>query len=112
LYIKYSQEVLPRDIYEVIPKLKEIIEQVKVRHLVSDVRNTRVTATKSTKAEREAFKKFAEMLIYEKNAVIGAEPKVRMLIKIALALLGKSRSTSFFETKDEALAWLKEGGKQ
>ena len=43
----------------------------------------------------------------EKVAMIVTNPGVRMIGKIVIATMGKSKNTRFFKTEEEALAWLK-----
>jgi len=48
---------------------------------------------------------------FDKMALLGATPVTRMMAKVILTVLGKSASTYFCKTEDEALAWLKGGAK-
>jgi hypothetical protein len=47
-------------------------------------------------------------LQWEKIAICGAKPGLRMVSKIVLTAVGKGSFTKFFSTEEEALAWLKE----
>ncbi|MBD3284763.1 hypothetical protein GF359_00340 [candidate division WOR-3 bacterium] len=60
-----------------------------------------------TKDSRKAFKETAGELDFEKIAIFGASPVMRMAAKIILAITGQSKKTRFFNTEDEAVAWLK-----
>lgn len=59
------------------------------------------------KETRRISKEKGSNLKWEKIAVYGAKPVLRMLAKIILKAIGKAKDTQFFETEEEAFAWLK-----
>lgn len=60
-----------------------------------------------TKELRDTYKKIASLMESDRSAIFGASPSVRMIAKIALTVTGKSKTTRFFITMEEALDWLK-----
>jgi len=70
--------------------------------------NILVDNSKSGKPSKEARKIFTELIGHEqcgKIAVFGLNPVARV---IASFVLGSSKNTHIFKTKDEAFSWLKE----
>jgi len=59
-----------------------------------------------TKDSRKAFKETAGELDFDKIAMFGASPVMRMAAKVILAITGQSKKTKFFKAEDEARAWL------
>jgi len=92
--------------------LKEAFELrdafLKLLHVVGGRVNVIVDNSRGEKPTQEARKVFAEMMEHErcgKIAVFGLNPVARV---IASFVLGNSKNTHIFKTKEEALAWLKE----
>ncbi|MBN2379299.1 STAS/SEC14 domain-containing protein [candidate division WOR-3 bacterium] len=59
------------------------------------------------KEVRNSYKVLMEQMNVEKSAIVGASPVIRMIAKIAISVSGKSDVNKFFETREEAMAWLK-----
>ncbi|MBN2379901.1 STAS/SEC14 domain-containing protein [candidate division WOR-3 bacterium] len=49
------------------------------------------------------------MSLWEKIAVVGAKPAVRMFGRVIMSAIGKGKDSKFCETEEEALVWLKKG---
>lgn len=60
-----------------------------------------------TRDSRQAFRETAGELDFDKIAMFGASPAMRMAAKIILAITGQSKRTQFFNSEKEALEWLK-----
>lgn len=48
-----------------------------------------------------------KLLQWEKMAIWGAKPGLRMISKIVLTAAGRNNSTKLFKNEEEAFAWLK-----
>lgn len=47
-----------------------------------------------------------KLIKWQKIALYGAKPGLRMLAKIVVKAMGRGKDTGFFATEEEALAWL------
>lgn len=106
LYLKTFHTMTEKDVREIMAFRETKLKDIEFEYVLADL--SEAAAELPTKEDRKVFKKYLATLTYKKIAVLGANPAVRMLAKIALALISKSRVTRFFKTEAEALAWLKE----
>lgn len=56
---------------------------------------------------RRAIRERATNVTWERIAILGAKASLRMVVKIVLTAAGKGKQTEFFDTEEEAIAWLK-----
>ena len=56
---------------------------------------------------RHIIQKGALNFEFQKVALVGVSPVTRMIAKVILVILGNVKGSSFFETEEEAIAWLK-----
>jgi hypothetical protein len=94
------------DVDEILPKVAEYLEGKEHRYILGDLSQNPTGLL--SKDARNAFKDNAKYLEVEKIAIIGANPSIRMIAKIALTIMGSSDIAKFFKTEEEAIAWLKE----
>jgi hypothetical protein len=59
------------------------------------------------KETRRAARDGAALLKWDKLAILGAKPGLRMVTKIVMTAVGKAKDTKFFDDEEKALAWLK-----
>ncbi|TKJ43708.1 hypothetical protein CEE36_03205 [candidate division TA06 bacterium B3_TA06] len=65
------------------------------------------------KQTRKTIRETINLVNWGKIAIHGANPTLRMLGKIVFTAIGRGRDLKFFDTEEEALAWLKdEKGKE
>ena len=60
------------------------------------------------KETRRTIREKAGLVNWDKIAILGAKPGLRIFSKILVAALGKSENTKFLATEEEALVWLKD----
>jgi len=105
VYLKTYHTLTENDVHELMEVAGKKFEGKEIRYSLIDL--SEATSEPIQKGTREAFKKYADSLTYDKVAIVGANPTTRMLAKIALAVVGKSKVAKFFKTEEEALKWLK-----
>ncbi len=59
------------------------------------------------KQARQALKESAMPDVFDRIAIFGANPAMRMIAKVIFKITGSSDSTQFFKTEAQALVWLK-----
>jgi anti-anti-sigma regulatory factor len=108
MYLRILGVITGEDLQELMPRIQKMFEGKTRRVTLIDMSQTaHVGPQVMTKEMREAYKQLTDLMDADKSAIFGASPAVRMAAKIALAVAKKSKSTRFFKTKEEALAWLK-----
>ncbi len=60
------------------------------------------------KEARKVAKEKGNLVHFEKMALIGAKPVIRMIAKIVMTAQGRGNSFKFCATEEEALAWIRE----
>lgn len=105
LYLKTFHTMTEEDVREAMALNETEYKGLDIQYALVDM--SEATAEPISKGARKAFKEHTSILNYRKIAVVGANPAVRMLAKVALAVIGKSKSTRFFKTEADALVWLK-----
>lgn len=106
LYLKTFHTMTEEDVRELMALTETKFKGIETDYALVDM--SEASAESISKGARKAFKEHAGIINYKKLAVVGANPAARMLAKVALAVIGKSKVTRFFKTEAEALAWLKE----
>ena len=110
LIVKTLAMLEKADVDEIIPKVAEYLDGKEHRYILGDLSENPTGLL--SKGARTAFKENADNLKVEKIAIIGANPSIRMIAKIALTIMGKSDIAKFFKTREEAISWLKGEGKK
>ncbi|MBN2379323.1 STAS/SEC14 domain-containing protein [candidate division WOR-3 bacterium] len=110
LYVKTLAMLKEEDVNEIMPKVGQILEDKTRRLIIGDLSDNPTGLL--SKGAREAFRKNADKIKVDKIAVIGANPSIRMIAKIALVVMGKSQIAKFFSEEDDALRWLKGDAKR
>ncbi|MBN2380571.1 STAS/SEC14 domain-containing protein [candidate division WOR-3 bacterium] len=106
--VKLSGSFTMQELSEIISILNELLEDKKHRCILVDVSDS--ARILSSKEERKAMAEMAKGLDWEKVAVLGADPILRISSKIILAVMGKGKEAQFFKTDEETLHWLKGDG--
>ncbi|MBD3285313.1 hypothetical protein GF338_03150 [candidate division WOR-3 bacterium] len=106
--IRFSQNesLNADDIREVTPQIEKLARDTGLKHIIIDL-SKGATATLD-KGARQALKEFAMPDMFDKIAIFGANPAMKMIAKVIFTITRSSESTNFFKTEDDALAWLKE----
>lgn len=105
LYVKTFKTIDAEDIHRLMPEVEKSLEGRPHRYIIGDLSQN--PSDLLTKEARQAFKRYTDTVNYDRIAVIGVNPITRMIVKIAVTIIGQSGKTRFFKTETEALAWLK-----
>jgi hypothetical protein len=92
------------DVNAMMPALDKLLEGKKKRNVLVDL--TLNPPGLLDKPARKAFAQYAEAIPFDKIAMYGAKPVIRMIAKVAVAALGRSKVTKFFDTREQAVSWL------
>ncbi|MBN2379310.1 STAS/SEC14 domain-containing protein [candidate division WOR-3 bacterium] len=110
LYVKTFKTIDAEDIHRLMPEVEKALEGKTNRLIIGDLSQN--PSDLLTKEARQAFKRYTDKVNFDRIAVIGVNPITRMIVKIAVTIIGQSKKTQFFKTETQALAWLKEGEKK
>ena len=97
------------DVETAVPIIKKLISKNECRRVLANLTENQQGFV--TREARGVLKKYADDLRFDKAAIVGTNPATRMVMKIAVSILGNSHNTRFFKTKEEALEWLEQNGK-
>lgn len=86
--------------------IEEFYEGKEHRYLIVDV--SRSPGKSLSREFRMWMNEQASRIGFEKIGVIGISSFNRMIAKIAIATMGKSKQTQFFKSDAEAVRWLKD----
>ncbi len=108
LHLKFTEVWDEKDIPEMFNRMRTHLEGREKRILLGDVSGA--APQSYSKEMRKMVADEATTLKLDKIAIMGANPVLRMMAKVLLAVIGNkwSAETRFFGSKEEALAWLKE----
>jgi hypothetical protein len=104
-YLKVINMLNADDVHGILPGLDKLLEDKDHRYVVVDLINNPPGLL--DQPARKAFKSYAKSIDFDKIAMFGAKPFIRMLAKAAVMALGKFDITKFFSSEEEALRWLK-----
>jgi len=104
LNVKTYKTMDAKDVHVLMPQIEKMFKGRKHRFILGDLSDNPTDPL--TKEARQAFKQYSDVE-YDRIAVTGVNPFTRMVVKIAVKIVGQSDKTRFFKTEDEALAWLK-----
>lgn len=107
VYLKTYRTLTEQDVNSLMELANTEYKDKDIHYCLIDM--SQATSEPVSKAAREVFKKYADSLTYKRVAVVGATPSTRMLAKVALAVVGKSKVARFFKTEEDALHWFSEG---
>ncbi len=96
--------ITPAEAEESFIIAKRLLEGKSPRYILTDLSQHDGTMDKAT---RQAIKERGLDVDFDKQAFIGTSPMTRMMGKMIMAMLGKSKKTGFFGSESEALTWLK-----
>ncbi len=102
---KQMEPLTVEDVHVVVPQMLELVKGKSHRYVFVDL--SEATTGIVDREARKAFSELADPRNFERIAVYGASPSIRMLAKIILAVNGVSNVTKFFKTEEEAREWLK-----
>ncbi|NLI97513.1 STAS/SEC14 domain-containing protein [bacterium] len=60
------------------------------------------------KEERKIAKEKGDLVHFKKMALLGAKPVIRMVAQIVMSAQGRGKDFKFFDSEEEALAWIRE----
>lgn len=105
--IRFSQteSLNADDIRKVTPLIENLAQETGLKCILIDL--SRGSTATLDKEARRALKEFSMPDIFDKIAIFGANPAMRMIAKVIFAITRSSDSTKFFKAEDEALEWLK-----
>ncbi|MBD3284762.1 hypothetical protein GF359_00335 [candidate division WOR-3 bacterium] len=105
--LRYDQNesLKANDIRKVTPLIEKLAIQTGLRCILIDL--SKGPAATLDKEARKALKDAAMPDMFEKIAIYGANPAMRMIAKIIFKITGSSESTRFYKSEEEAIAWLK-----
>jgi anti-anti-sigma regulatory factor len=108
LYLKILGVMDDEALHELLPRFQKLLEGKPRRYVLVDMsESVQFDASFMTKEMRNSYKELMNQMDSDKGAIVGASPALRMIAKIALAVIGNSDITRFFKTEEDALAWLK-----
>ena len=111
LNMKVPEPMTEQATYDAIIKLKDILRNMKGRkRILTDLRvKSFITNSKFRKRVAEMIKDINDNpeTKTEKSAVWGASTVIRTIGNFVLGASGSSDTTKMFETKEEALKWLR-----
>lgn len=93
---------------EASPIIHTIQKELAVRehgYILADM--SRTPSFQLDRKTRKILQEEAVTLNLDKIAIVGANPVIRMLAKVLVTVIGRGKSSQFFKTDKEALAWLK-----
>lgn len=89
---------------DMLEQCHQLLKDKSPRHLITDHTESPEGVSR---AVRKVLEEEAPKVNADKHAFIGTKASNRMLAKIIIAIIGKSKNTKFFKTKEEAFAWFK-----
>jgi pyruvate carboxylase len=107
LFLKFVEEWTEKDIPEMFSRIRMFLEGKKKKNILGDV--SEAPAQSYSRQMRNMVGEEVVDLKLDKVAILGANPVLRMMAKVLLAVIGNkwSAETRFFGSKAEALAWIK-----
>ena len=109
IMVKPFQSWGKEEVETAVPIIKNLIGKNECRRVLANLTENQQGFV--TREARRTLKQYADDLRFDKAAIVGTNPATRMVMKIAVSLLGNSHNTRFFKTKEEALEWLKQNEK-
>lgn len=98
-------EVTSQEASVLLDEVEKLLEDKTQRYLLNDVsKSPNATIDRET---RRLLQKRGSEIEFDRMAFVGVTPMNRMMAKIVMAVPGKSQDTGFFDTRKEALSWLK-----
>ncbi|MBD3286602.1 hypothetical protein GF338_09730 [candidate division WOR-3 bacterium] len=103
LRLQVLDDFTPESIDEMFTKVKELFNGKEPKLILVDI-----SKMPNLSLDKNTRKLLQEKAVpFDKMALLGATPITRMMAKVILTVLGKSASTYFCRTENEALSWLK-----
>lgn len=103
--LKVVGDITPDEATQMITEVEKALDEKANRHFLLDF--TESPRLQMDKDSRKIIGEGAKNLDLERIAIAGTTPINRMMAKVVLALLGKAQITKFFDTREEAVSWLK-----
>ena len=104
LRMKIGGTLTPDEAEESFMLAKRLLEDKKPRYILTDLSHHEGNLDKAT---RQTLKEKGLDVDFDKQVLVGTSPVTRMMGKMIMAMLGKSKKTGFFGTEAAALTWLK-----
>lgn len=108
LVLRFTEVWTEEDIPGLFSRLREYLGEKEKKNILGDV--SQAPTQSYSKEFRKMIAEEAASLSLDKVAVVGANPVLRMMAKVLLAIIGQKWSveTKFFTAEKDALVWLKE----
>ncbi len=108
LRIKNYYPLTKEDVTKLLPLANKMLENKKHRCFLVDL--SEVPLEKMVdKESRQVIRNYGDNKNFEKIAIYGASPVIRMIAKVMISVAGSSGFTKFFKSEDEAVNWIREG---
>jgi hypothetical protein len=104
LKMKIGGTLTPQEVSESFDIARKLLEGKTPRYILTDLSRHEGNLDKAT---RQAIKEKGLDVEFDRQAFVGTSPVTRMMGKMLMAMLGKSKTPGFFETEAEAIVWLK-----
>jgi len=107
LKIKFTEPWIEEVIPEFFSRMRAMLDGRGHRNIIGDV--TDAAQQKYTKKFRQMIADESESLNLDRVAILGANPVLKMMAKVLLAVIGKKLlvEANFFSKEDDAFEWLK-----
>lgn len=103
--MEINGEFTSQEASELLDEVEKLFEGKPQRYLLNDVsKSPNATIDRET---RKLVQKRGAEIRFDRMAFVGITPLNRMVAKIVMAVLGKSKDSAFFDTPEDALTWLK-----
>lgn len=107
LRIKNYYPLTKDDVTRLLPLVNKILEDKKQRCFLVDLTGLPIEKMVD-KDSRQVIRNYKDNKEFDKIAVFGASPVIRMIAKVMISVAGSSGSTKFFKSEDEAVDWIRE----
>lgn len=91
------------DAARILPMLKSEIAAGHTRMVADIAQSPKLTMDRET---RRFMQEKGSEITFDKMAFVGASPITRIICKVIMSVLGRSRDTAFFNRCDDAIEWL------
>ncbi|MBN2381018.1 STAS/SEC14 domain-containing protein [candidate division WOR-3 bacterium] len=111
LYVEVLEKITAEDVHAIVAEVTRLLPEGKTSgsYIIGDISAVEGDARGLIDKEaRQVFRTYTERLRFIKTAIVGANPVMRMVAKVALAVMGDGTSARFFKTAEDALEWFKE----
>ncbi|EDM77995.1 hypothetical protein PPSIR1_19339 [Plesiocystis pacifica SIR-1] len=106
LHIRVRGTLSPEDVTQIAARMREAFSGGDQRLVLMDQREAE---PRFSREARKAIQREAPELVWDRGGLYGLTHFNRMISRVIVGLVGRSKETRFFDTEDEARAWLRAG---